>query len=140
MEFNSLEEMIEYIEKAQTSSIEDVGEKMIDIMKEETDRQVYKAYTPIPVSKGGYGRTNDLMKSIGIVERTKNSISTEWQPNGNWYSVITGNRFYAIRGLEGGHTWGRQGTDLLVTSYVRMDDEVPNVFRNAMKSKGIPIE
>lgn len=135
MEFTSLESLFAYIEKSVAATMTEVGSEMMDIMKDETHKQVYSAYKPKK-----YVRSYDLMRSIGVVEKTPISVTTEWQPNGDWFSVINGNRFYAIRGLEAGTTWGRGGTNLMEETTKRIEDEIPNVFRQAMNGKGVPIK
>ena len=84
-----------------------------------------------------YNRTTDILKCIKPTEINKNFIEITWTDSGNWESY-SGNHFYAPKGLEFNTTYGvggyRPKTNFVELSFNKMDDEVPNVFKQAMKN------
>lgn len=135
MEFSSLEDLVSYVEKMNSVAMYEVGEEMKDIMKDETHKQVYQAYSPEE-----YQRTYDLMNSIDVVSLGKDFVETEFQDNGGWYSVKYGSHFHAIKGLEDGATWGRSGTNLMSESESRIESEIPREYKKIMNGLGVPMK
>lgn len=142
MKFSSLEEMISYIEKAQSSVIMDLGEDMKDIMKEEIQKQVYNSYSP-----KDYGRTGQLLDSPQIKYVNNNYICVEFMMMGDWKSNAYGmssyrgggSPFFPMYGLESGSTWSRDETDIVEESFEKIKDEIPKCYKQAMSRMGIPI-
>ena len=135
MEFKSLEDLVRYVKRMNGVAMYEVGEEMKDIMKEETAEQVYQSYSP-----DVYTRTYDLMNSIDVVERDNDSVTAEFQDNGNWTSVKYGTHFHAIKGLEDGATWGRSGTNLMEESSNRIEKEIPKKYKSIMNRLGVPMK
>lgn len=135
MEFSSLEELVNYVERMNTIAMYGVGEEMKNIMKEETQKQVYDAYSPEQ-----YVRTKDLMNSIDVVAKGNDFVETEFQDNGEWYSVKDGQPFHAIKGLESGSTWGRGSTNLMDVSENRIEAEIPREYKQIMNGLGVPMK
>lgn len=143
MIFSSLEDLKSYVEKKHLQALEEVGEEMKDIMKKETTEQVYHAYNP-----NAYETTGQLLDSIDITDMSKNSVTVEWQDNGDWTSV-NGEHFFPMYGLESGKTWGegstrlnpkyRPKTNLLEESINEIEREIPNEYRKIMNGLGVPV-
>lgn len=132
MEFNSIEEMVVYVERQIASTNDDLGEEMVRIAKEETKKQ-QESYTPTQ-----YERTGTLVNCIGITNVSPESVEISWQDNGGWTSV-KGSPFYAPAGLENGTTWERGKTDFVDQSFNEIEDKIPLSFKRHMKSRGVPI-
>lgn len=132
--FNSLEDVMKYVKKATADSMKEVGDKVEDIMKEEIQSQVYDAYPD------NEHRTGQLKQSVETTKISDNSVEVSWRDNGDWFSLINGDHMYVIHGLEMGKTWNRPGTNLVEESKQRADIEVPDVYKKAMRSKGVPIK
>lgn len=133
MQFNSLEEMIAYIEKQQAGVAKDMGDEMVQIMKEEVQKQVYASYKPKT-----YQRTRDMMNSPQIKYFDKNQVVTEFMMMGSWTSY-SGSPFFPMYALEGNTVYGRSGTNIMDVSCNRIESKIPNVFVQEMRSRGIPI-
>lgn len=142
MKFSSLEEMISYIEKAQSKATRDMGEEMVDIMKDEIEKQVYSAYSP-----SDYSRTMQLLDSPQIKYSDSNYVSVEFMNMGDWKSHGYGmsgyngggSPFFPMYGLEHGGIWGRGTTNIMDESTSKIEDEIPKCYRDSMNSMGIPI-
>lgn len=136
-EFSNLNDMISYIEKQQSKVSKKLGDAMVDIMKEEVQTQVYSAYSPRT-----YNRTGDMINSPQIEYFDKNQVSVAFMNMGSWTSY-GGTPFHAIIGLEAGKTYGvggyRPKTNLMETSFNKIENKIPNVFLDYMRSQGIPI-
>lgn len=133
--FNSLESLMDYINSATASSMKEVGEKLEDVMKDAIDEEVYDAYNPVE-----YERTYQLRdKMVELTNVSKNSAEVRVTHTGDHISYIKGTRFYVPYGLEGGHTWGRGATDIQGRVMELAEQEIPDTYKKAMKSKGIPI-
>ena len=133
--FKSLDEVMKYIEKATTESMKEVGDELEDIMKDTIDEEVYDAYDPKV-----YDRTYQLRDTMVEVKSSNNNAEVRVTHTGDHISYVKGTRFYVPYGLEGGHTWGRGATNIQENSFNKAEKEIPNVYKKAMKSKGIPIE
>lgn len=142
MKFSSLEEMIAYIEKAQSQATKKMGDEMVDIMKDEVQKQVYNSYSP-----NDYNRTMQLLNSPQITNVSKNYVSAAFLMMGDWksqgYGMSSysggGSPFFPMYGLEYGGVWGRGTTSIMDESIDRMENEIPLCYRDAMNSMGIPI-
>lgn len=137
MEFNSIEEMVRYIESQSVSANATLADNMVDIAKENTKEEQYK-YTPET-----YKRTGKLIDSIKATKITKDNIEIEWT-NPGWLSYDKKKYIYATGALENGTTYGvggyRPATNFVEETYNELEDKIPIDYKKAMKSRGIPIE
>ena len=136
--FKSLNDLMRYVDKATSDSMPEVGKELEEIMKEEIQTQVYDAYDP-----STYERTKQLLNSVETTNVDDNSVEVSSRDNGDWTSYA-GKHMYVIHGLEMGKTYGRGGyrpsTDLVGESTRRASNEIPDKYRQIMKSKGVPIK
>ena len=133
--FKNLDEVMKYIEKATAESMKEVGEKLEDIMKDTIDEEVYDAYEPKI-----YDRSYQLRDKMVEIKSDNNSAEARIAHTGDHISYIKGTRFYVPYGLEGGHTWGRGATNIQENSLKKAEDESPDTYKKAMRSKGIPVK
>lgn len=133
--FKSLDDAMKYIQKATVESMKEVGDKLEDIMKDTIDEEVYDVYEP-----ERYPRTYQLRDKMVEVKSGDNDAEVRVAHTGDHISYVKGTRFYVPYGLEGGHTWGRGATNIQENSFNKAEKEIPDVYKKAMKSKGIPIE
>lgn len=133
--FKNLDDLMKYIEKATAESMKEVGEKLEDIMKDTIDEEVYDAYDPKI-----YDRSYQLRDKMVEVKSDNNSAEVRIAHTGDHISYIKGTRFYVPYGLEGGYTWGRGATNIQENSLKKAEDEIPDTYKKAMRSKGIPVK
>lgn len=133
--FNSLNALMDYINNATASSMKEVGEELEDVFKDSIDEEVYDAYDP-----KYYKRTNQLKDMVEITNINNDSVEVSITHTGGHISYIKGTRFYVPYGLEGGHTWGRGATDIEENAMNKAEKRIPDTYKDAMKSKGIPIK
>ena len=133
--FKNLDDLMKYIEKATAESMKEVGEKLEDIMKDTIDEEVYDAYDPKK-----YPRSYQLRDKMVEVKYGDDNAEVRITHTGDHISYVKGTRFYVPYGLEGGHTWGRGATNIQESSLRKAEDEIPDTYKKAMKSKGVPIK
>ena len=133
--FKNLDDLMKYIEKATAESMKEVGEKLEDIMKDTINEEVYDAYDPKK-----YPRSYQLRDKMVEIKSDNNSAEVRITHTGDHISYIKGTRFYVPYGLEGGHTWGRGATNIQENSLKKAEDEIPDTYKKAMRSKGIPVK
>lgn len=137
MKFGSLEEMISYIEKQHFKINQELGEEMVQVMKEEVQMQVYVCYKP-----ESYSRTRHLMDSPQLQYWDNKIVKVGFMNMGDWTSY-SGEPFFPIYGLDAGMTYGkggyRPGTSLVDGSYNRIVSEIPKCYKSIAISCGIPI-
>ena len=133
--FKNLNDVMEYIQKATAESMKEVGDKLEDIMKDTIDEEVYDAYDPKV-----YDRTYQLRDKMVEVKYGDDNAEVRIAHTGDHISYVKGTRFYVPYGLEGGHTWGRGATNIQESSLRKAEDEIPDTYKKAMKSKGVPIK
>lgn len=137
---NALRRINKKIEDASFVAIAQTGDFIEDEFKEMVNREVYSAYSP---KQGGYDRTGALGDSPTITSLSRSGVTVKFADSGDWYSLAgenKGNLFYALYGLEGGYTWGRQPSNIMreVTS-PRFHYEISGEFADSMRALGIPI-
>lgn len=133
--FNSLNALMDYINNATASSMREVGDELEDVFKDSIDEEVYDAYDP-----KHYERTNQLKDMVETTNIDNNSVEVSITHTGGHISYIKGTRFYVPYGLEGGHTWGRGATDIEGNAMNKAEKRIPDTYKDAMKSRGIPIK
>ncbi len=133
--FNSLNALMDYIDSATSSSMKEVGDELEEVFKDAIDEEVYDAYDP-----KYYERTNELKDMVETTKVSKDSVEVSVTHTGGHISYVKGTRFYVPYGLEGGHTWGRSATDIEGDAMKKAETRIPNTYKDAMKSKGIPIK
>lgn len=126
MEFGSLDACLSYIKGAIADSMPELAEESKEIMVDVTRSQV-----------GGI--SGDMFNSPQVTEVGADSCTMEFLDNGGWTSAIYNTPFFAMYGLEGGHTWNRSATTLYDTSCSQIQAEAPSLFLRLMLSQGIPI-
>lgn len=131
--FNSFEEIEARIRQAMMSSAEATAQEMINIMKQQIE-EAYGAYSP-----SVYVRTMALQNTPEINHADITGMETEFKDNGGWFSVYSGDHFFALEGLEGGHTWGRGATNIYDSSVERCYSEAVDFYFRTMKSLGVPL-
>lgn len=128
MTFNSLDEMIAYIEKASLKSNEKSSDDIVDILKTEIKKQV----------KGWEGYLFDAPSSVNV---SKDNIEAEVSDNQGWTSLITGKDFKnVLYGLEEGYTWNREESDIMDKATEEAKKTVPDNWRKYMNSLGVPVK
>lgn len=136
MVFDSMGELKAYVLGVMDSCAEICAEEMLEIMEQE----VQNAYNDYHQTM--YVRTGDLKKTPTKISADRNGMHTEFADNGGWYSLVgatKGQHFFAMYGLEGGYSWGRDATTIHPDSKLRCYAEIPKTYRECMKAFGIPI-
>lgn len=142
MVFNSLDDLVNYVESKHSEVMQAVGNEMVQIAKEEIMNQLYLCYVP-----QDYTRTRAMMDSPKINYFDNHNVIMEFINVGDWkshgYGMSTykgnGSPFFALEGLEAGTTWGRGNTNIVEGSFNRIVSEIPKVYKDELKSMGIPI-
>ena len=136
MNFSNLEEMIKYIEKQNIQVNNNVAEDIVEIAKNETQREQNK-YTP-----STYKRTGNLLECIKPTKINKNEIEVTWTDAG--WSSYSGKPFYAPAGLESGKTYGKGGyrpkTNFVENTERRIKKDLGDIYKKRMKQAGIPVK
>ena len=127
MTFNSLEEMISYIEKSQASIMPDLANEIKDVIDKEVRNQV----------EGWSGQIFDSVVS----HSTSNTAEAGFEDTGDWTSLITGESVgNPIKFLESGSTFGREPSFIMDASEGEAEKVIPREYLRLMRSKGIPIK
>lgn len=125
------------------TGMNEMGENMKDIMKSELMEQIYADHEPIE-----YQRTGQLEDTANITEVNQNSVTVEFLDNGNWKSTLTGERFFPLEGWEAGKVWKKKNgaffdyydpTRIMEESYNRCQTEIPEQFKQYLRSKGLNV-
>lgn len=136
MEFGSIAELESFAKSLMNISAMICAEEMIEIMKEKI-KEAYNAYSP-----SMYHRTGDLLETPQIVSANADGMETEFEDNGGWFSLVgstAGQHFFALEGLEGGHTWGRSATHIHASSMTTCYSEIPTLYIKTLQRMGVPI-
>ena len=133
--FTNLKDVMRYIEKATSDSMEELGEELEDAFKEAIDKEVYEAYDPKI-----YERTKQLKDMVEITDIDKDKVQVSITHTGDHISYVKGTRFYVPYGLEGGHTWGRGATDIEGEAIDIAKDRIPKKYKKLMRAKGIKVK
>ena len=134
MVFNSVEEAEAYIEKQLQGACQSVADEMVDIAKRETQAQTQRG-------KGApfYANTGNVINCIDATKISTKEVEITWQDNGGWYSVITGEPFYAPWALENGTVWYQSSTNFVDSSFSRIQSDIPPLLVSYLRARGIPI-
>lgn len=145
MTFNSLDDIVAYIESIVATGMNEMGHEMEEIMKNEIMHQIYASYSP-----NQYKRTGQMENSPGIVEVDKDSVTVEFRDNGGWTDIKTGNHAFPMERFESGKVWSKGHTDenpsylpatnIMEESVSKCESEIPRLLVNFLRSRGIPIE
>lgn len=136
MEFGSISEMESYAKSLMNISAMICAEEMIEIMKEQI-QDAYNSYQP-----SIYVRTGELLETPQIVSASSDGMETEFEDNGNWFSLVgktAGQHFFALEGLEGGSTWGRGATQIYDFSVSQCQSKIPDLYIEHLRRMGVPI-
>lgn len=133
MIFDSIADLRKYVEGVMDDCAQMCAQEMLEIMREEI-QNAYFEYTPKK-----YFRTGQLLNTPQIILADSSGMTTEFVDNGDWFSVYTGEHFFALEGLEGGTTWGRGATTIHPTSVARCQAQIPDYYARCMRAFGIPI-
>lgn len=148
MTFNSLNEMVEYIEKKLVDINKDVGEDIVQIAKIETDRE-QKKYSPV-----SYKRTGNLIECIKTTKVDKDEVEVTWTDTGTWTSN-DGKSVYAPKSLEEGTTYGssrrknsvkrdgkyyRPQTHFVENTERKVESKIGTLYKKRFKDNGIPVK
>ena len=136
MVFDSMSELRNYVLGVMDNCAIICAEEMLEIMEKEIDKQVYGEYSP-----NMYVRTMDLSKTPTILSADRTGMHTEFSDNGGWYSLVgatKGQHFFAMYGLEGGHTWGRNETQIHQKSVEECFIQIGDKYKEVMNAFGIP--
>ena len=145
MIFNSLDDVISYINSICSTAMNPMGERMEEIMKNELMHQVYASYTP-----NQYERTGQLEDTPNIALIDSDSVTVEFQDNGDWKDVPSGNHAFPISRFEQGQVWAEGGgknnpkylpaTNIMDESFSKCQSDIPPLLAEFLKSRGIPIK
>lgn len=136
MVFDSMSELRSYVLNVMDDCATICAEEMLEIMEKEIDKQVYGEYSP-----NMYVRTMDLSKTPTILSADRTGMHTEFSDNGGWYSLVgatKGQHFFAMYGLEGGRTWGRNETQIHQKSVEECFIQIGDKYKEVMNAFGIP--
>ena len=131
MIFGSIDEVTAYVKSAIASSMGEVAEEMVRIAQQETASQTGNGTW--------YSNTGQIISCIQPTMISSNGAEITWTDSGGWFSVFTGEHFYAPAGREHGTTWGVSASNFVDVSFGQIEDEIPNLFVALLRSKGIPI-
>lgn len=144
MQVQSIAEAINYIKATCATGMNEMGEQMKEIMKAELMEQIYADHEP-----SVYERTGQLENTPNIVEIDQNSVTVEFQDNGDWESAITGEPFFPLEGWEHGKVWKSRSntgfytyyepTTIMQESEVKCKQEIPEAFKKYLISKGLNV-
>lgn len=143
MVVQNVQEAINYIRATCATGMNEMGDKMKDIMKSELMEQIYADHEP-----SVYQRTGQLEDSANITEVNQNSVTVEFLDNGDWKSALTGERFFPLEGWEAGKVWKKKNgaffdyydpTRIMEESYNRCQTEIPEQFKQYLISKGLNV-
>lgn len=127
MTFNSLEDMINYIEKAQSSIMPDLADEIKTVIDKEVRNQVT-------------GWSGQIFDSV-VSHSTNNTAEAGFEDTGNWTSIITGDPVgNPIKFLESNSTWNREQSFIMDASEAEAGEVIPREYLQLMRSKGIPIK
>lgn len=135
MVFDSMGELKAYVLGVMDDCAKLSAERMLEIMEQEIE-DAYNSYSP-----NIYVRTGDLKNTPQIMSANRTGMHTEFVDNGGWYSLVgktAGQHFFALEGLEGGTTWGRDATHIHPFATVKCYSEIPNFYKECMNKFGIP--
>lgn len=132
MIFSSLDEVIAYVENAIASSTSEMADRMVEIAQQETRRQTQNGTW--------YQNTGAIVSCIQPTTVSSDTAEITWTDSGGWYSVYTGEHFYAPYGREMGTSWGVSASNFVDASFSQIEQEIPNLFVSLMRAKGIPIQ
>lgn len=127
MIFESLEEMISYIEKKQANVMSDLAKEIKDVIDREVRNQVD-------------GWSGQIFDSV-VPHSTKNTAEAGFEDTGEWFSLVTDEKVgNPIRFLEAGSTWGREKSFIMDASEAEAENVIPREYLKLMREKGIPIK
>lgn len=148
MVFNSIEEVITYIENIIPGVLNECSYDMQEIMINEIMEQVYIGH-----SSESYPRTGQLLDSPQMVDINNNSVTMEFVDNGDWHSVFPPHEhMFAFAAEEAGTVWDKgtnsntgeykykPATNIHEVSVNRCKAEIPPKLKEYLISMGIPIE
>lgn len=153
MVVQNVQEAINYIKATCATGMNEMGEKMKDIMKSEVMEQIYADHEPTM-----YNRSGQLEDITNIAEVNWNSVTVEFQDNGQsspedvndgvWKSFVTGEHFFPLEGWEAGTVWKKRNgnhfdhyepTTIMQESKNRCETEIPEQFKQYLRSKGLNV-
>lgn len=139
MDINSSEELERVIKELVHQSFPMVANEMIDVMLDEIKNQIYDDHEP----KYYQPRTGQLQDSPQIVDISYDTIEVEYQDNGGWSSVITGEPFFPLEGFEVGSVWAPHGkfykTNLMEEALRRCEEVATKKIKEYLRSQGIDV-
>lgn len=140
MVFGSLDECVAYIRSCMGVASSQMANRTMIEGRKITQGQL-KGYSARPsIYKYPFqGSTGMTAASITITSESSSGMSVEFLDRGGWYSVMTGQHFWAIEGLEGGSTWGRPKTHIMEIWRGWAFANLDNLFLSYMRSQGVPI-
>ena len=136
MEFGSISEMESYAKSLMNITAMICAEEMVEIMKDKI-QEAYNSYQP-----SIYQRTRDLLDTPQVMSANSDGMETEFEDNGDWFSLVgktKGQHFFALEGLEGGHTWGRGATDIYDSAVAQCRSDIPDLYIKTLQRMGVPI-
>lgn len=129
MIFGSLEEMVAHIKVCNGVA----SKEMADKSKEEAAKIIESELM------GWQGSTGDTAKTPTTVSASSSMMEVELKDNGGWFSVITGEHFFSIDGLEGGTTWGRGKSSIMNNWNDWCSSNLDRIYLASMRGQGVPI-
>ena len=145
MNFNNMDEVVNYIKRLCSQNMNTTGEKMKDIMREEIYKQIYDDHSPEEYERHyeNGGLANSPQAKIGA-----DYVNAEFADNGVWESW-QGDAFFPMKAWD---YWGtvirsnKQGgghypkTNIVEESYNRCCEEIPIKFKEYLISKGLDVK
>jgi hypothetical protein len=139
MVFGSLEEMVAYIKRCNAVAANEMGQRATTKATNIINSQL-KGYSarPSPYNFPYQGTTGQTANTPTVVSASSSGMVAELAEKGNWYSVITGEYFFALRGLESGSTWGNQ-THIMDSWNSWCASNLDRIYLAKMQALGVPI-
>ena len=148
MNFNSIDEAVNYIKDICANGLDDMADKMKKIMQEEIEEQIYNDHKP-----EYYTRTNQL-KNTPETTIGKDTVDVELMDNGDWTSFKKKHFFpmfawevpdkpnrnssyvYRSKTQNGGYY---PKTNIVEESYNKCNQEIPIKFKEYLIGKGLDV-
>ncbi len=143
MVVNDIESAVNYIKSVVSTAMTPMANKMVDIMQQEVNEQIYADHEP-----SVYERTGQMGEIAQIASIDMNCAVVEFQDNGDWTSVSTGEHFFPIIGWEAGKVWSFKSdnvvayyppTTIISDSQVKIAQQIPTELKRYLIEQGLDV-
>lgn len=143
MVVNDIESAVNYIKSVVSTAMTPMANKMVEIMQREVNEQIYADHEP-----SVYERTGQMGEIAQISSIDMNCAVVEFQDNGDWTSVSTGEHFFPIIGWEEGKVWSFKSdnvvayyppTTIIPDSQVKIAQQIPTELKRYLIEQGLDV-